>query len=258
MRNIMAIAGKELRGYFHSPIAYLLLTVWTILVGLIFYLSVGEYINYTFRMEAMGGMGQPMPGLNEVIVRGMLQGFLMVVLLFMMPLITMRLYAEEKRTGTIELLLTSPLTDLEIILGKYLGALALYGILVAITLVYISVLFLYGNPSAKPIVANVLGLLLYGAALLAVGMWISTFTRNQIIAGVVSMVAFLMLYIFNWPAMFLDNKVAQFLSSMAISTHIENFSKGVIQLSDVVYYVSVIILGIFFTARSVEALKGRP
>jgi ABC-2 type transport system permease protein len=258
MRNIMAIAGKELRGYFHSPIAYLLLTVWTILVGLIFYLSVGEYINYTFRMEAMGGMGQPMPGLNEVIVRGMLQGFLMVVLLFMMPLITMRLYAEEKRTGTIELLLTSPLTDLEIILGKFLGALALYGILVAITLLYISVLFLYGNPSAKPIVANVLGLLLYGAALLAVGMWISTFTRNQIIAGVVSMVAFLMLYIFNWPAMFLDNKVAQFLSSMAISTHIENFSKGVIQLSDVVYYVSVIILGIFFTARSVEALKGRP
>src|SRR5579862_77891 len=195
MRNIMAMAGKELRGYFHSPIAYLLLTVWTILVGLIFYLSVGEYINYTFRMEAMGGMGQPLPGLNEVIVRGMLQGFLMVVLLFMVPLITMRLYAEEKRTGTIELLLTSPLTDLEIILGKFLGALALFGILVAITLLYISVLFLYGNPSAKPIVANALGLLLYGAALLAVGMWISTFTRNQIIAGVVSMVSFLMLYI---------------------------------------------------------------
>jgi ABC-2 type transport system permease protein len=257
MRNVMAIAGKELRAYFHSPIAYLVMTVWTFLVGLIFYLSVGEYVNYSFRMEAMGG-GQPLPSLNEAIVRGMLQGFLMVVLLFMIPLITMRLYAEEKRSGTIELLLTSPVTDLEIILGKFLGALALYGILVAITFLYIGVLFIYGNPSAKPLLSNAAGMLLYGAALLALGMWISTFTRNQIIAGVVSMVAFLVLYIFNWPSMFMDNKVVQIMASMAITTHIENFSKGVIQLSDVVYYLSVVMLGIFLTARSVEALKGRP
>jgi ABC-2 type transport system permease protein len=257
MRNVMAVAGKELRAYFHSPIAYLVMTVWTFLVGLIFYLSVGEYMNYSFRIEAMGG-GQPLPSLNEAIVRGMLQGFLMVVLLFMIPLITMRLYAEEKRTGTIELLLTSPLTDLEIILGKFLGALTLYGILVAWTFLYVGVLFIYGNPSAKPLLANAVGLLLYGAALLALGMWFSTFTRNQIIAGVVSMVAFLVLYIFNWPSMFMDNKVVQIMASMAITTHIENFSKGVIQLSDVVYYLSVVILGIFLTARSVEALKGRP
>ena len=257
MRNIIAVAGKELQAYFHSPIAYLVMTVWTFLVGLIFYLSVGEYVNYSFRMEAMGG-GQPLPSLNEAIVRGMLQGFLMVVLLFMIPLITMRLYAEEKRSGTIELLLTSPLTDLEIILGKFLGALALYGILVALTFLYVGVLFIYGNPSAKPLLANAAGMLLYGTALLALGMWVSTFTRNQIIAGVVSMVAFLVLYIFNWPSMFLDNKVVQIMASMAITTHIENFSKGVIQLSDVVYYLSVVVLGIFLTARSVEALKGRP
>jgi ABC-2 type transport system permease protein len=257
MRNVMAIAGKELRGYFHSPIAYLVMTVWTFLVGLIFYLYLGEYMNYSFRMEAMGG-GQPLPSLNEAIVRQILQGFLMVVLLFMIPLITMRLYAEEKRTGTIELLLTSPLTDLEIILGKFLGALSLYGILVASTFSYLGVLFIYGNPSAKPLLANAAGMLLYGAALLALGMWFSTFTRNQIIAGVVSMVTFLVLYIFNWPSMFMDNKVVQIMASMAITTHIENFSKGVIQLSDVVYYLSVVILGIFLTARSVEALKGRP
>ena len=257
MRNIIAVAGKEMQAYFHSPIAYLVMTVWTFLVGLIFYLSVGEYVNYSFRMEAMGG-GQPLPSLNEAIVRGMLQGFLMVVLLFMIPLITMRLYAEEKRSGTIELLLTSPLSDLEIILGKFLGALTLYAILVALTFLYVGVLFIYGNPSAKPLLANAAGMLLYGAALLALGMWFSTFTRNQIIAGVVSMVAFLVLYIFNWPSMFLDNKVVQIMASMAITTHIENFSKGVIQLSDVVYYLSVVALGIFLTARSVEALKGRP
>ena len=258
MRNIMAMAGKELRAYFHSPIAYLVMTVWTILVGLIFYISVGEYVNYSFRMASMGGMGQQMPSLNEAIVRGMLEGFLMVVLLFMIPLITMRLYAEEKRSGTIELLLTSPLTDMEIILGKFLGALALFGTLVVLAFLYVGTLFIYGNPSAKPLLANAVGLLLYGAALLALGMWISTFTRNQIIAGVVSMVSFLLLYIFNWPSLFMDNKVVQVMAYMSISTHNENFSKGVIQLSDVVYYLSVVILGVFLTARSVEALKGRP
>ena len=102
MGNMLAIAGKELRAYFHSPIAYLVMTVWTALAGLIFYLSLYAYMSYTLRMEGMGGMGQSLPSLNDMIVRGMLQGFLMVVLLFMIPLITMRLYSEEKRSGTIE------------------------------------------------------------------------------------------------------------------------------------------------------------
>ena len=258
MGNMLAIAGKELRAYFHSPIAYLVMTVWTALAGLIFYLSLYAYMSYTLRMEGMGGMGQSLPSLNDMIVRGMLQGFLMVVLLFMIPLITMRLYSEEKRSGTIELLLTSPLTDMEIILGKYLGALTLYLTLVALVFLYVGLLFIYGNPNAKPLLANGVGLVLYGAALLALGMWISTFTKNQIIAGVVSMAAFLVLYVINWPSELSDNPVTRVLGYIAISTHIENFSKGVIQLSDVVYYFSVIILGIFFTARSVEALKGRP
>ena len=134
----------------------------------------------------------------------------------------------------------------------------LYLTLVALVFLYVGLLFIYGNPNAKPLLANGVGLVLYGAALLALGMWISTFTKNQIIAGVVSMAAFLVLYVINWPSELSDNPVTRVLGYIAISTHIENFSKGVIQLSDVVYYFSVIILGIFFTARSVEALKGRP
>jgi ABC-2 type transport system permease protein len=258
MRNVLAVAGKELRAYFHSPIAYLVMTVYTAICGFVFYSSTAFFVIQSFRMQAMGGMGMPPISLNENIIRPILAGVLTVVLLILIPLITMRLYAEEKRSGTIELLLTSPLTDLEIILGKFLGSLTLFAILEALTFLYFAVLFIYGNPNAKPLIANALGLLLYGAALLALGMWISTFTKNQIIAGAVGLAAFLLLYLLDWVTAYSTGTVGQVMSYLALTTHFDNFSKGVIQLSDVVYYLSVVLLGIFLTARSMEALKGRP
>jgi gliding motility-associated transport system permease protein len=257
MRNILAIAGKELRGYFHSPIAYLILTVWSLLCGYLFWVYSGAYVTYSLR-RAMAGPNMPSPTINEFVIRNMLQGVLLVVLLLLLPLVTMRLYAEEKKTGTIELLLTSPVTDFQILMGKYLGALALYVTLLAITFLYLGVLFIYGNPDAKPLIANALGLLLYGGALLALGMWVSTFTRNQIIAGVVSMVLFILLFVLNWPQQISSNAVTQVLSYMSLGSHLENFAKGVIDLTDTVYYLSAITLGLFLTARSVDALKGRP
>ncbi len=258
MSNVIAIAGKELRAYFHSPIAYLVMTMYAAICGFVFYSSVAFYVVQTFRMQAMGGMGAPPMSLNENIIRPILAGVITVVLLFLIPLVTMRLYAEEKRSGTIELLLTSPVTDLEIIFGKFLGAVVLYAVLVGLTFLYFAVLFVFGNPNAKPLIANALGMLLYGAALLALGMWISTFTKNQIIAGAVGMAAFLLLYLLDWVTAYSPGTVGRVFSTMALTTHFDNFSKGVIALSDVVYYLSVIVLGIFLTARSVEALKGRP
>ena len=124
MRNTLAVAGKELRAYFHSPIAYLVMTIYAVLCGYFFSIITSSYLNMSFRMMMMG-QGSPSVSLNEMIIRGMLEGVLTVVLLLLIPLITMRLFAEEKRSGTMELLLTSPLTDLEIILGKFLGALGL-------------------------------------------------------------------------------------------------------------------------------------
>lgn len=258
MRNILAVAGKELRSYFHSPIAYVVMTLYALAAGFVFYGYTATYVVQTFRMQAMGGMGGPGPSLNEYIIRPMLEGFLMILLLFLIPLFTMRLYAEEKRSGSIELLLTSPLTDLEIILGKFLGALGLYAVLVVLTFVYIGILFIYGNPSAKPLIAEALGLFLFGGALLALGMWFSTLTRNQIIAAVVSMVVLLLLYVLDWVQAYAPGAFGQLMADLSLSTHIDNFAKGVIDLKDVVYYVSVIAVGIFLTARSVEALKGRP
>jgi ABC-2 type transport system permease protein len=258
MRNILAVAGKEIRSYFHSPIAYLVLAIYSALCGFFFYSFVATYIVQVFRMMEMGGMGGPSPNINEWIVRPLFEGILTVVLLFLIPLITMRLFAEEKRSGTIELLLTSPLTDLQIIIGKFLGALGLYVVLMILTFIYIGMLFVYGNPSALPLLANALGLFLFGAGLLALGLWISSFTKNQIIAGAVSFAAFLLLYVFNWVNSYSSSLVGKVLSYLSLTTHFDNFAKGVIDLSDVVYYVSVIVIGLFLTARSLEALKGRP
>lgn len=257
MRNILAVAGKELRAYFHSPIAYLVMAVYAVLCGFFFYSFAATYVVQTFRMQAMGGMGAPNMTINDYVIRPLFQGVLTIVLLLVIPLITMRLYAEEKRSGTIELLLTSPVTDFQIIAGKFLGALTLFGTMILITFAYISALFLYGNPSAKPLIAQAVGLFLFGAALLALGMWISTFTKNQIIAAVVSFAAFLLIYVLNWVTAYSSGAVSKVLSYMAITTHFDGFAKGVVDLKDLVYYVSVIALGVFLTARSVEALKGR-
>jgi len=256
MRNILAIAGKELRSYFHSPIAYLVMAVYAVLCGFFFYSFTATYVVQTFRMQAMGGGAPPMT-LNDYVIRPLFEGVLSVVLLLLIPLITMRLYAEEKRSGTIELLLTSPVTDLQIILGKFLGALLLYTTMVIITFAYISTLFVYGNPDAKPLLAQALGLFLFGSALLALGMWISTFTKNQIIAAVVSFAAFLLLYVFDWVTAYSSGTIGKVFSYLAFTTHFDTFAKGVIDLRDLVYYLSVIVLGVFLTARSVEALKGR-
>jgi gliding motility-associated transport system permease protein len=257
MRNILAVAGKELRSYFHSPIAYLVMAVYAVLCGFFFYSFAATYVVQTFRMQAMGGMGTPDMSINDYVIRPLFQGVLTIVLLLLIPLITMRLYAEEKRSGTIELLLTSPVTDFQIIAGKFLGALMLFGTMIVITFAYVSTLFIYGNPSAKPLIAQALGLFLFGASLLALGMWISTFTKNQIIAAVVSFAAFLMIYVLNWVTAYSSGAVGKVLAYMALTTHFEGFAKGVVDLKDLVYYLSVIALGVFLTARSVEALKGR-
>ena len=256
MRNTIAVAGKELRAYFHSPIAYLVIAFYSLLCGFFFLSITSRVVQLSFRMAMMGGQGGGL-NLNEMVIRGLLEGVLTVVLLLLVPLITMRLFAEEKRSGTMELLLTSPVTDFEIIMGKFLGALALYAVLMLITFGYIGLLFVFGNPSAKPLIGNVVGLFLFGGALLALGMWFSTLTRNQIVAAVIAFAVFLLLYVLDWSTEYSSSVVGKVMSYMALTTHFDNFAKGVIDLTDVVFYLSVIVLGIFFTARSMEAIKGR-
>ena len=254
MRNIWIICRKELRSYFASPIGYAVIALFTFIFGLVFYVAIRDYVQYTFRAQMMGG--GPTMNVNEQIIRPIL-GFAGTVTLFLIPMITMRLFAEEKRNGTIELLLTSPVEDLGIVLGKWLGALLLYACALGTSLVSIGLLFAWGKPDWKPLAVAYLGLMLQGASLLALGAFFSLLTSNQIIAGGITFFASLTLYMLSWFTAFEDSRVSKVLNYVSIITHMENFSKGIIELKDVVFYVSFIFFALFLILRQMESLRWR-
>jgi ABC-2 type transport system permease protein len=176
----------------------------------------------------------------------------------MLPIVTMRSYAEEKRSGTIELLLTAPLTDLQIILGKFTGAMGLYASMLLVTALSMGALFFFGTPEVKPLLATYLGLLLMGGCFVSVGLLISSFTSNQIVAGAVTFGVFLILWVINWPAPFAPWPWLQtFLNYASIVDHFDDFSRGVLDTKHVVYYISFIAVGLFLTARSVDTERWR-
>ncbi len=253
MRNILAIAGKELRGYFASPIAYIVIGAFALLFGYFFYAGVAFFNRQSMQM-AMGQGGNM--NINQMLVTPVFINAT-VMMLFLLPAITMRTYAEEKRSGTIELLLTSPVTDTEIILGKFLGAMGLYAAMLAVTLIHILLLFWFGNPEWKPIASAYLGMLLMGGCFIAVGLLISSLTKNQIVAGVVTFAVFLMLWVINWIGVFVGPTAQAVLSHLSITDHFDDFSRGVLDTKHLVYYISFISLGLFLTAKSVDSERWR-
>ena len=254
MRNIWIIWRKELNSYFVSPIAYLLLTMFALIFGFFFWNALGYFVLMGME-EQMRGQAMPM-SLNEQIIRPLLSNA-SVIGLFFIPMITMRLFAEEKRTGTIELLATSPIRDVEIILGKWLAALTLYASMLLFTALNFAFLFKYGNPDWKPLAIGYLGLLLQAGGLLAIGTFISTLTRNQIIAGAATFGVCLLLWVLEWVSGYETATWAQVLAYMSVITHFESFAKGVLDSKDAIFYLTVIFLGLFFTTRSMESLRWR-
>ncbi|HUA97271.1 MAG TPA: ABC transporter permease [Terracidiphilus sp.] len=254
MRNIWIVCRKELRSYFASPVAYLLLTMFALIFGFFFWNALGYFVVTGAEMQ-MSGQNFPM-SINQEIIRPLLSN-VSVVGLFFIPLITMRLFAEEKRTGTIELLATSPVRDIEIILGKWLAAVGLYACLLFFTAINFAFLFRFGNPDWKPLAIGYLGLLLQAGAMLALGTFISTLTRNQIIAGAATFGACLLLWVFGWTTGYDSSTWATVLSYLSIVTHFDSFGKGVMESKDAIYYLTFIFLGLFFTARSLESMRWR-
>jgi ABC-2 type transport system permease protein len=254
MRNIWIICRKELGSYFVSPVAYLLLTMFALIFGFFFWNALGVFIIEGMEMQ-MRGQSFPM-NINEQIIRPLLSNA-SVLGLFFIPMITMRLFAEEKRTGTIELLATSPIRDIEIIMGKWLAALMLYSCLLVFTAINFAFLFQYGNPDWKPLLLGYLGLLLQAGAFLAIGTFISTLTKNQIIAGAATFGVELLLWVVGWVGEYETALWARVLSYLSVLTHFESFARGVLDLKDLIFYVTVIFLGLFFTARSMESLRWR-
>ncbi|HEX8816098.1 MAG TPA: ABC transporter permease [Terriglobales bacterium] len=254
MRNVWVICRKELGSYFSSWTAYLLLTFFALIFGYFFWIALASFVVRGMEMQ-MSGRSFPM-NLNEMVVRPLLSN-MAVIGLFFIPMITMRLFAEEKRSGTIELLATSPVSDLSIIVGKWLAAVILYICMLAFTSINIVFLFKYGNPDWKPLAINYLGLLLLAAGLLAIGTFISSLTKNQIIAGAATFAACLLLWVIGWVSGTETAGWAKVIAYFSVVDHFESFAKGVIDTKDVVFYLTLIFLGLFFTARSMESLRWR-
>lgn len=254
MRNILAIAQKELRSYFASPIAYIVIGMFALLYGYFYAVMLQYFVRASMNMGQMGG-AQVM-NINQDMLRPVLQN-VTVLLLFVLPALTMRTYSEERRSGTIELLLTSPLTDLQIIMGKFLGALTLYAVMLSVTLIHIGVLFVYGSPEWKPIATSYLGLLLLGGSFISVGLFISTLTTNQIVAYVTTFSVFLFLWVISWIGSFSSGMLTDVTSYLSIIEHFDDFSKGVIDTTHLIYYLSLISFGLFLTAKSVDTERWR-
>ena len=256
MSNILAIAQKELKSYFASPIAYIVIGLWALLYGYFFAAILHFLAQQSMQMNQFGMQGPQSMNVNQQLIRPLLQNVL-ILILFLMPMVTMRAYSEEKRSGTIELLLTSPLTDFQIIMGKFLGALALWGLALVISLIHIALLFRFGNPEWKPIATAYLGLLLMGGCFISVGLLISSFTSNQIVAGMATFGVFLLLWVVNWIGSFSGPTVDKITQYLSIIDHFDDFAKGIIDTSHLIYYISFISFGLFLTAKSVDSERWR-
>jgi ABC-2 type transport system permease protein len=254
MRGAWTICQKELHSYFSSPVAYAVMALYALIFGFFFYSATAYFVEASMQSQMMG-RSFPM-NINEMIIRPVLLNT-SVIGLFLIPMITMRLFAEEKRSGTIELLITSPVSDLAIIVGKWLAAVLLYTAVILVAALSVIYLFAWGQPDVKPVIIGFFGLLLQGAALLAIGAFISTTTKNQIIAGTAGFVVSLLLWVIEWVSQFDTSATGKVISYMSVVTHLEPFTKGVVDLKDVVFFASLIFLGLFLSARSLESLRWR-
>jgi ABC-2 type transport system permease protein len=252
--NVLTICRKEIHSYFRSPIAYFLMGFFALVTGFMFYGAVVSFVNQALQ-SAQFGQSAPM-NVDEWVVRNVLSN-VSVIGLFLIPMMTMRSFSEEKRSGTIELLVTSPLRDWEIIVGKWLGAMVMYVALLGLMLINLLTLYAYGTPSWQPMMVGFLGLFLQGGAFLALGNFISSTTKNQIVAAVAGFCMLLLLWVLDWVTAFSDSALSKVIGYISVIPHFESFAKGVIDTKDVIYYVSMIALGLFLTARSMDSMRWR-
>jgi len=237
LTNTFIIAWKETRSYFSSPTAYVVGAMFLILTGVFFVFD----------------MTRPFA---EASVRGYIN-WAMLFIVFLAPLLTMRLLAEEQKMGTLELLLTSPVRDWEVVIGKYLASLATLATTLAFTLYYVLLLFYFGDPDVGPLFSAYLGLYLYAATALAIGIMASSLSGNQIVAAVVGIGILLMLTNIDRVGALLQGVSADVISGISMNSHFEDFSRGVLDSSHVVYYLSLIAVFLFITVRSLETRRWR-
>ncbi len=261
MKGIIAIYRRELSSYFVSPIAYIVIGAFLAATGFVFSIILSSVIRNAMMMQMRAAQmgGNPDIDVPMQVVRGFV-GFVGTYLLpILMPLLTMGVYAEERKRGTMEMLMTSPISELQIVIGKFLGSLTLFALMLAPTLIYQLIMGRYSEPAMpwRIMWSGYLGLLLLGAALIALGSFISSLTENQIVAGIITFVVFLMLLLLEVSLQGASSTVGEAAKYLSILQHHESLAQGVIDTSSVIFYLSVIALGLFLTLRNLDSMRWR-
>jgi ABC-2 type transport system permease protein len=259
MRKTFAVFQKELKHFFYSPIAYIVIAAFVIITGLFFYLYLSQFVEMAFMDMIRSQQFRTQPqkfNINLQLIRPFFWN-LALISLFVLPLVTMRLYAEEKRNGTVELLYTTPLSVGNIVIGKFLAGIAFYLIMLLPTAVFMIPLFIFGDPELGPILSGYLGLVLLGSAFISGGFFISSLTENQIIAAVGGFVLSLSLWIIGWGANFSGPGLKAVLDYLSIINHFEDFAQGVIDTQHVFYYLLFCAVGVYLTFKSIESVRWR-
>ena len=258
MRHVGAIAGRELRSIFSTPVAYVMFSVYLVFSGFAFFLSLTGFLSALQQIQAFQRFDLlEQFNLNTSVIEPSL-GIFSFVFLLLIPLLTMRAFAEEQATGTIELLLTSPLTIWAIVLGKYLAILVVLGMLVGLSALYPALLFYYGDPELLPTLAGLMGLFLYGAAFAAIGCLISSLTRSQISAALVTFFAGMILYLIDYFAeLSLQGTSQQVVRYLGLRVHFDELVSGVVKTDDLVYFAVVVVFFVSGVRAATESLRWR-
>ena len=251
MHSVFWIARREFSAYWTSPLAYVVLALFGVLSGILFFANLNSFVAFS------QAPGRPEVDVNALLIRPYLYS-LSIVILFLMPMLTMRLLAEERRQGTLEILLTTPTTESSIVFGKFLGALGLYTVMLFFPMLHMLLLFLLGNPDVPPVVTSLAGLFMLGAVYLSLGLFLSSVTQNQILAAAASFSLFLLLWLLDTLSQFAPAGTQPLLHYLSLAGHFDNFAKGVVSSVDLVFYISLILGGLFAATQSVAAVRWKP
>lgn len=257
MRNVLTIAGREVRSYFSSPVAYVLLAAYLALAGYFFFALLSAF-NQSLAIYSMMRNPEMLSrfNLNEMVIRPLLHN-MAVLLIFIIPAVTMRMFPEEKRSGTYELLLTSPVRVSEIVLGKFVGGLVLVLLMVVLSGFFGLLLTAYGNPEVRMMVAGYAGLALMAISFLAIGTLVSSFTDNVVIAYVGTLFGLLVLYTIGWLGETVQGPWGALVKYVSITDHFQEMLKGLVDTKDLVYFATLLVVSLFLTHRSVESVRWR-
>lgn len=258
MRNYYLIAKKELHSYFASPVAYVVITMFLVITGYFFYNLLASFSTLSFQasVDPTIAKQQNLLNITETVVRPLF-GNISMIMLLMMPLLSMRLFSEEKKSGTIELLLTYPISDLEVILGKFFACFAVFILMLLLTITYPLLLVTLGQPEIGPVITGYLGLILMGAAFISLGIFTSSLTENQIIAATLSFGVLFLFFMMGYSVSLMGPTIGRIIIYISLIGHLEGFAKGVVDTADIIYYSLFTILFIFLTLRVLESKKWR-